>query len=84
MQFPLEIIRRSRELVGAGFPIIYRISLLDLVENGQSWEEILDLAAALEEAGVTVFNTGIGWHEARVPTIITQVPQVPGSTSPPD
>ncbi|MDH2412705.1 NADPH-dependent 2,4-dienoyl-CoA reductase [Nocardioides sp. CER19] len=75
MRFPLEIVRRSRELVGAGFPIVYRISLLDLVDGGQTWDEVVDLARALEEAGVTVLNTGIGWHEARVPTIITQVPQ---------
>ncbi len=75
MRFPLEIVRRSRDLVGADFPIIYRISLLDLVEGGQSWEEVVDLAHGLEEAGVTVLNTGIGWHEARVPTIITQVPR---------
>jgi len=75
MRFPVEIVRRSRELVGGGFPIIYRISLLDLVEGGQSWEETVELALALQEAGVTVLNTGIGWHEARVPTIITQVPR---------
>ena len=74
MRFPVEIVRRARELVGDGFPIVYRISLLDLVEGGQTWDEVADLARALEEAGVTVFNTGIGWHEARVPTIITQVP----------
>jgi 2,4-dienoyl-CoA reductase (NADPH2) len=61
--------------VGDGFPIVYRISLLDLVEDGQTWDEVIDLAHALEEAGVTAFNTGIGWHEARVPTIITQVPR---------
>ena len=74
-RFPLEIVRRSRELVGADFPIVYRISLLDLVEGGQSWEEVEDLAHELEDAGVSVLNTGIGWHEARVPTIITQVPR---------
>lgn len=74
-RFPLEIVRRSRELVGADFPIVYRISLLDLVEGGQTWDEVLELAAGLEGAGVTVLNTGIGWHEARVPTIITQVPR---------
>ena len=74
-RFPLEIVRRSRELVGADFPIVYRISLLDLVEGGQTWDEVEDLAHELEEAGVTVLNTGIGWHEARVPTIITQVPR---------
>jgi 2,4-dienoyl-CoA reductase (NADPH2) len=75
MRFPLEIVRRARDLVGGGFPIMYRISLLDLVEGGQTWDEVVDLARALEEAGVTVLNTGIGWHEARVPTIITQVPR---------
>ncbi|WP_341926758.1 NADPH-dependent 2,4-dienoyl-CoA reductase [Nocardioides psychrotolerans] len=75
MRFPLEVVRRSRELVGADFPIMYRISLLDLVEGGQTWDEIAELAHGLEEAGVTVLNTGIGWHEARVPTIITQVPR---------
>ena len=75
MQLPLEIVRRSRDLVGADFPIVYRISLLDLVEDGQTWDEVVELAHGLEEAGVTVLNTGIGWHEARVPTIITQVPR---------
>ncbi len=75
MRFPLEIVRRARELVGGEFPIVYRISLLDLVEGGQTWEEVVELAHLLEDAGVTVLNTGIGWHEARVPTIITQVPR---------
>ena len=75
MRFPLEILRRSRELVGDDFPIVYRISLLDLVEDGQTWAEVVELAHGLEEAGVTVLNTGIGWHEARVPTILTQVPR---------
>jgi 2,4-dienoyl-CoA reductase (NADPH2) len=75
MRFPVEVVRRTREAVGDGFPILYRISLLDLVEGGQTWDEVVDLAHALEEAGVTAFNTGIGWHEARVPTIITQVPR---------
>jgi 2,4-dienoyl-CoA reductase (NADPH2) len=74
MRFAVEIVRRSRELVPEGFPIIYRISLLDLVEDGQTWDEVVELAHLLEDAGVTVLNTGIGWHEARVPTIITQVP----------
>ncbi|WP_101523084.1 NADPH-dependent 2,4-dienoyl-CoA reductase [Nocardioides houyundeii] len=74
MRFPVEVVRRARELVG-DFPIIYRISLLDLVEDGQTWEETVELAHRLTDAGVTVLNTGIGWHEARVPTIITQVPQ---------
>ena len=75
MRFPTEVVRRAREAVGEGFPIIFRISLIDLVEGGQTWEETVELAYALQEAGVTVLNTGIGWHEARVPTIITQVPQ---------
>ena len=75
MHFPVEVVRRSRELVGDDFPIVYRISLLDLVEGGQTWEEVAELALHLQAAGVTVFNTGIGWHEARVPTIITQVPR---------
>ncbi|WP_370248411.1 FAD-dependent oxidoreductase [Nocardioides sp.] len=75
MRFPIEIVRRARELVGGDFPIMYRISLLDLVEGGQTWDDVLELARRLEEAGVTVFNTGIGWHEARVPTIITPVPR---------
>jgi 2,4-dienoyl-CoA reductase (NADPH2) len=75
MKFPVEVVRRTRETVGEGFPIIYRISLLDLVEGGQTWDEVLELAFLVEDAGATVLNTGIGWHEARVPTIITQVPQ---------
>jgi len=75
MQFPIEVVRRARELVGPDFMIQYRISLLDLVEGGQTWDEVVTLAKLLEGAGVDVFNTGIGWHEARVPTIITQVPQ---------
>ncbi|MCW2712276.1 MAG: 2,4-dienoyl-CoA reductase [Marmoricola sp.] len=75
MRFPVEVVRRTREAVGDGFPIIYRISLLDLVEDGQTWEEVMELALLVEEAGATVLNTGIGWHEARVPTIITQVPR---------
>ncbi len=75
MRFPVEIVRRTRETVGEGFPIIYRISLLDLVEGGQTWDEVLELAFLIEDAGATVLNTGIGWHEARVPTIITQVPR---------
>ncbi len=74
MRFAVEVVRRSREVVPEGFPIIYRISLLDLVEDGQTWEEVVDLAHLLTDAGVTALNTGIGWHEARVPTIITQVP----------
>ncbi len=75
MRFPVEVVRRTREVVGDGFPIIYRISLLDLVEDGQSWDEVVELALLVEQAGATVLNTGIGWHEARIPTIITQVPR---------
>ncbi len=75
MRFPIEVVRRVREQVGDDFALVYRISLLDLVEEGQSWEEVVALAKHLESAGVSVFNTGIGWHEARVPTIITQVPR---------
>ena len=75
MRFPIEIVRRTRELVGEDFIIQYRISLLDLVDNAQSWEETVTLAKALEAEGVSIFNTGIGWHEARIPTIVTSVPR---------
>lgn len=75
MRFPLEIVRRTREKVGKNFIIIFRLSMLDLVEGGSTWEEIVQLAKGLEEAGVTIINTGIGWHEARVPTISTRVPR---------
>jgi 2,4-dienoyl-CoA reductase (NADPH2) len=75
MRFPVEVVRRTREVVGDGFPIVYRMSLLDLVEGGQTWDEVVELALLVEQAGATVINTGIGWHEARVPTIITQVPR---------
>lgn len=75
MRFPIEIVKRTRELVGPDFLIQYRISLLELVEGGQTWDEVVTLAKELEAAGVDIFNTGIGWHEARVPTIITQVPR---------
>ncbi|CBL46792.1 2,4-dienoyl-CoA reductase [gamma proteobacterium HdN1] len=75
IRFPVEVVRRVRERVGRNFIIVYRISLLDLVEGGQDWDDIVLLAKALEQAGVTIFNTGIGWHEARVPTIVTSVPR---------
>ncbi|UCC13901.1 MAG: NADPH-dependent 2,4-dienoyl-CoA reductase [Gammaproteobacteria bacterium] len=75
MQLPVEIVRRTREAVGADFIIIYRLSMLDLVDDGSSWEEIEKLAAAIESAGATIINTGIGWHEARIPTIATMVPR---------
>src|SRR5689334_4032629 len=74
MRFPAEIVRRTRELAGDDFIVQYRISLLDLVDDAQSWEETAELARRLEAAGVSLFNTGIGWHEARVPTIVTSVP----------
>ncbi|MET1132630.1 MAG: 2,4-dienoyl-CoA reductase FMN-binding domain-containing protein, partial [Aeromicrobium sp.] len=75
MRFPVEIVRRTRELVGEDFIVQYRISLLDLVDDAQSWEETVALAQALEAEGVTILNTGIGWHEARIPTIVTSVPR---------
>jgi len=75
MRFAIEIVRRTREAVGRDFIIIYRLSMLDLVEGGQDWAEIVTLAKAIEAAGASIINTGIGWHEARVPTIVTSVPR---------
>lgn len=75
IRFPLEIVRKTREKVGKNFIIIFRLSMLDLVEGGSTWEEVVLLAKELEKAGVTIINTGIGWHEARVPTISTRVPR---------
>ncbi|MFZ2235231.1 MAG: NADPH-dependent 2,4-dienoyl-CoA reductase, partial [Dokdonella sp.] len=75
MRFPIEIVRRMRETLGPDFIIVYRLSMLDLVEGGQSWEEIVELAKAIEKAGASIINTGIGWHEARIPTIVTSVPR---------
>jgi 2,4-dienoyl-CoA reductase (NADPH2) len=75
IRFPLEIVRRTRERVGANFIIIFRLSMLDLVEGGSTTDEVIELAQALEKAGVTILNTGIGWHEARIPTIATKVPR---------
>ncbi len=75
MRFAVEIVRRTRARVGRDFIIIYRLSMLDLVEDGQNWDEIVQLAKAVEMAGATLINTGIGWHEARVPTIVTSVPR---------
>lgn len=75
VRFPLEIIRRTREAVGKEFILIYRLSMLDLVEDGSSWEEVEQLAVAVEKAGANIINTGIGWHEARIPTIATMVPR---------
>ncbi|MED5371397.1 MAG: NADPH-dependent 2,4-dienoyl-CoA reductase [Myxococcota bacterium] len=75
IRFPLEIVRRTRAEVGPDFILIFRISLLDLIPNGSTWEEVVQLAQELEKAGVSILNTGIGWHEARVPTIATSVPR---------
>jgi 2,4-dienoyl-CoA reductase (NADPH2) len=75
MRLPLEVVRRVREAVGPHFIVIFRLSMLDLVEGGSTWDEIVLLAKKLEEAGVTILNTGIGWHEARIPTIATSVPR---------
>ncbi|MDO8995451.1 MAG: NADPH-dependent 2,4-dienoyl-CoA reductase [Sediminibacterium sp.] len=75
IKFPIEIVRQTREAVGKNFIIIYRLSMLDLVEDGSTWEEVEQLAKAIEKAGATIINTGIGWHEARVPTIATMVPR---------
>ncbi|MEO5622446.1 MAG: 2,4-dienoyl-CoA reductase FMN-binding domain-containing protein, partial [Dokdonella sp.] len=74
-RFAVEIVQRIRAAVGTNFIIIYRLSMLDLVENGQSWDEIVMLAKKIEAAGATLLNTGIGWHEARIPTIVTSVPR---------
>ena len=75
MRFAIEIVKLTREKVGPRFIIIYRLSLMDLVDNGSSWEEIVLLAKEIEKAGATIINTGIGWHEARIPTIATMVPR---------
>ncbi|WP_298773911.1 NADPH-dependent 2,4-dienoyl-CoA reductase [uncultured Shewanella sp.] len=74
-KFPLEIVRSIREKVGNDFIIIFRLSMLDLVDNGSTWDEVVQLAKALATAGVSILNTGIGWHEARIPTIATSVPR---------
>jgi 2,4-dienoyl-CoA reductase (NADPH2) len=75
IRFAVEIVRRVRERVGRDFIIIYRLSMLDLVEGGSTLEEVIQLAQAVEQAGATIINTGIGWHEARIPTIATKVPR---------
>ena len=75
IRLPLEIVRRVRERVGENFIIVYRLSMLDLIEDGSTWEEVVHLAKEIEKAGATIINTGIGWHEARVPTIATSVPR---------
>ncbi len=75
MRLPVEVVRRVRKAVGDDFILIYRLSMIDLVPNGSTWDEVVLLAKAIEEAGATILNTGIGWHEARIPTIATSVPR---------
>ncbi|WP_197918706.1 NADPH-dependent 2,4-dienoyl-CoA reductase [Thiosulfatihalobacter marinus] len=75
MRLPVEVVRRCREAVGEDFIIIYRLSMIDLIPNGSTHEEVVMLAQAVEKAGATILNTGIGWHEARIPTIATSVPR---------
>ncbi|MGO4381075.1 FAD-dependent oxidoreductase [Pseudoduganella sp. RAF19] len=75
MRLSVEIVRRVREAVGLNFIVMYRHSLLDLVDGGNTWDEVVTVAKALQQAGATILNTGIGWHEARVPTIVTSVPR---------
>ncbi|MGC6509704.1 MAG: FAD-dependent oxidoreductase [Myxococcota bacterium] len=75
MRFAIETVKAVRAAAGSEFIIIYRLSMLDLVEDGSSWEEVIELAKEIEAAGATIINTGIGWHEARIPTIATMVPR---------
>ncbi len=75
MRLPLEILARTRAATGREFILIYRLSMVDLVDGGSSWAEVVELAQAVERAGATIINTGIGWHEARIPTIATMVPR---------
>ncbi|GGI86246.1 oxidoreductase [Legionella impletisoli] len=75
IRFPIEVVRAVREAVGDKFIIIYRLSMLDLIPEGSNWDEVVRLAKAIEKAGATLINTGIGWHEARIPTIATLVPE---------
>ena len=75
IRLPVEIVARTREAVGRDFILVYRLSMLDLVPEGSDWNEVVQLAQAIERAGATIINTGIGWHEARVPTIATSVPR---------
>ena len=75
IRLPIEVVRRVREAVGEKFIIIFRLSMLDLVEGGSSAEEVIQLGKAIEQAGATIINTGIGWHEAQIPTIATKVPR---------
>ncbi|TYB90686.1 NADPH-dependent 2,4-dienoyl-CoA reductase [Oceaniovalibus sp. ACAM 378] len=75
MRLPIEVMKRVRAAVGADFIVIYRLSMIDLIPEGQTWDEVLTLAKAIESAGASILNTGIGWHEARIPTIATSVPR---------
>lgn len=75
IKFPIAVVKKVREMAGDDFIIIYRLSMLDLVEGGSTWDEVVILAKEIEKAGATIINTGIGWHEARIPTIITKVPR---------
>ncbi|MEV7168449.1 NADPH-dependent 2,4-dienoyl-CoA reductase [Streptomyces sp. NPDC093224] len=75
VRFPLEIVRRTREAVGEDFILVYRLSMLDLIPGGSTLDEVVHLAKEIEAAGATIINTGIGWHEARIPTIATSVPR---------
>ncbi|MFC3284646.1 FAD-dependent oxidoreductase [Litchfieldella rifensis] len=75
IRFPVEIVKRIREILGPDFLVIFRLSMIDLVEEGSSWQEVVALGRAIEAAGASLINTGIGWHEARVPTIVTSVPR---------
>ncbi|MCF6306260.1 MAG: FAD-dependent oxidoreductase, partial [Rhodobacteraceae bacterium] len=75
MRLPIEVVRRVRKAVGPDFIVIYRLSLIDLVPEGSTWQEVVQLAKAIEQAGATLINSGIGWHEARIPTIATSVPR---------
>ena len=75
MRLPVEVVRRVREAVGPDFIVIYRLSMIDLVPNGSTWDEVVQLGQAIENAGASILNTGIGWHEARIPTIATSVPR---------
>jgi len=75
MRLPIALVKQTREAVGREFIIIYRLSMLDLVEKGSSWQEVVALGKEIEKAGATIINKGIGWHEARIPTIATSVPR---------
>ena len=75
MRLPLEVVKRVRAVVGNDFILIYRLSMIDLIPNGSTFDEVIELAQKVEAAGATIINTGIGWHEARIPTIATSVPR---------